>query len=84
MWKRDVGWKWDLFAHLLPPLVIKNIAALKLVDDPQVGDLFYWKGSTKGGFSIKYALTIMRDESKVPSSPKWDLVWSTQRFRVFL
>lgn len=29
-----VGWKWDLFANLLPALVLKNIAALKLKNNP--------------------------------------------------
>ena len=87
MWEDNEGWKWDLFAHLLPPLILKNIAALKLTTNPELGDLRYWKGSTHGGFSIKHAMKIMREDQAIPSHPKWDIIWRLpvqQRIRVFL
>lgn len=32
MWEVGVGWKWDLFANLLPCIILRNIAVLKLVE----------------------------------------------------
>lgn len=87
MWEPGVGWKWDLFAHLLPSLILQNIATLKVVENETCGDLRYWKGSRRGEFSIKYAMDIMRDDLPPQPCGKWDLAWRApvqQRIRVFL
>lgn len=70
-----VSWRWECFAHLLPNLVLNSIVNLKLVEDPSCGDIRYWKGTTNGNFSIKYALQIMREDQNIPSHPQWDVVW---------
>lgn len=87
MWDPEMGWKWELFANLLPATILENIAALKLVENSEWGDLRYWKGSTSGAFSIKYAMHIMKEEVIVPSNSKWDIAWRApvqQRIRVFI
>ncbi|KAL2920802.1 hypothetical protein RDABS01_012293, partial [Bienertia sinuspersici] len=63
------------------------IASHQLVPDTSMGDLYYWRGSTKGGFSIKYALQLIRTDVDGISEAKWDLAWKVpiqQRVKVFL
>ncbi|KAL2899374.1 hypothetical protein RDABS01_024456 [Bienertia sinuspersici] len=87
MWLQGLGWKWDDFSHLLPPVALKHIMAHKLIEDQEVGDLVYWKGSKNGKFSIKYALTLIRQEQNLQSNSQWDIIWkipTQQRVRVFL
>lgn len=87
MWNVGQGWKWDTFANLLPNNALKQIASHKLVEDQEAGDLRYWKGSKTGGFSIRYAMQLMREEDPILKHPKWELAWKTpvqQRVRTFL
>lgn len=87
MWQVGLGWKWDLFANFLPATTLMIIAAHSLVENHEAGDLLYWKGATKGGFSMKYALQIMREDEHIPVNPKWDLVWKMaiqQRVKTFV
>lgn len=47
----------------------------------------YWKDASKGKFSIRSALSIMRHESDVVDDDCWDAVWKApiqQRIRAFL
>lgn len=87
MWESDVGWKWDTFAQYLPQDVLKLIQAHELKDDPNMGDLIYWKSSSKGKFTIKYVLRIIRKESDDLDDEIWHMVWHApvqQRIRTFL
>lgn len=50
-------------------------------------DLLYWGAGTKGKFSIKSALQIIRKEVNGVEDDLWDLVWKApaqQRVRAFL
>lgn len=87
MWEVGSGWKWDLFANLLPEEALKKIAAHTVVEDPNIGGLLYWRGSTSGRFSIKHALTLIRNEEDSAKDPKWELAWKApvqQRVKIFL
>lgn len=87
LWDPNAGWKWDAFANLLPSEVIKEIDAYELKDDPSTCDLLYWNGNNKGRFSIKSALSIMRQDELEPVDGCWELIWKLsvqQRIRVFL
>ncbi|KAL2898047.1 hypothetical protein RDABS01_039829, partial [Bienertia sinuspersici] len=87
MWDASTGWKWDLFGDYLPSDILKRIASHELVEDMEAGDLVYWKGSTHGKFSIKYALKIIRNEESPSSNNQWELVWRApvqQRIRAFM
>ena len=87
MWIVGQGWHWDKFANLLPSSALMHIAGRKLIEDPNVADLRYWRGSKNGGFSIKYALTLMREDGGATPDPKWNFIWSTpvqQRIRTFM
>lgn len=46
-WRRcgslDMGGDWDAFANLLLSDTIKKIKAHNLIENPEVGDLRYWK-----------------------------------------
>lgn len=87
LWDPNAGWKWDAFANLLPPDVIKEIDAHELKSDPSTGDLLYWCSGNKGKFSIKSALNIIRRDELEPSDGCWELIWKLrvqQRIRVFI
>lgn len=87
LWEPGTGWRWDLFAHLLPPHILKLVASHKVMENTELGDLRYWKGSKTGGFSIKYALSIIKNDEHIMTDPKWELAWTSpvqQRVRVFL
>ena len=75
MWLGGHGWKWEVFADYLPVHAVQAIASHSLVEDPEVADLVYWKGSKTGEFSIKYAMQLMREPSSLPSNPKWEKAW---------
>lgn len=58
-----------------------------MCNDPNIGDLIYWKAGTKGKFKIRSALSIMRQENDTLDDELWDLVWTApiqQRIRAFL
>lgn len=58
-----------------------------MVEDPNIGDLLYWRGSNFGQFSINHALTLFRNEDEAANDPKWDLAWKApvqQRVKVLL
>lgn len=87
MWEIGNGWKWQEFSDYLQNEVLKQVASHELVEDPNVGDLIYWRGNNKGGFSIKHALTLIRNDDVVDSNKQWDVVWKApvqQRIRVFM
>lgn len=63
MWDEIDGWKWDCFAPYLAQENLKIIQSFELKDYPELGDLVYWQGGSKGKLSIKSALSIMRNES---------------------
>lgn len=87
MWEKHHGWKWNIFAPYLPSDVLKQIQSFQLKDDPDIGDLVYWQGNSKGKFTIKSALSIMRNETDSTDDECWNVVWSApiqQRVRAFL
>lgn len=87
MWEKDHGWKSNAFAPYLQPEVLKKIQSFKLKDDPDVVDLVYWQGNSKGKFIIKSVLSIMRNETDSIDEECWSAVWGApiqQRARVFL
>lgn len=87
LWDKDFGWKWDQFAPYLSTDVLKQIQAYELKADPSIGDLVYWQGTSKGKFSIKSAIRLIRNESESLDEDCWDAIWRTpvqQRIRAFL
>ncbi|XP_021717958.1 uncharacterized protein LOC110685744 [Chenopodium quinoa] len=87
MWEENSGWRWNIFAPFLPQDILKLIQNHELRVDPSIGDLVYWKGDSKGRFTIKSALRIMRQESDALDESCWDLIWTSpiqQRVRAFL
>ncbi|KAL2921356.1 hypothetical protein RDABS01_012847 [Bienertia sinuspersici] len=87
MWEVGVGWKWDKFAHYLPNKILKQIASHELVENPKIGDLLYWKGTSNGKFSIKHALKLIRNDNPPTFSDQWNVIWKTpvqQRIRAFI
>lgn len=88
MWNKETySWKWSCLADLLPPNIIKEIDAYELKDDPNMGDLCYWGGSTNGKFSIKSAMQLIRRDDIEPIDKKWEAVWKVrvqQRIKMFV
>lgn len=87
MWEHSQGWKWEVFGPYLPQETLKLIQAHELHNDPNIGDLIYWKKGAKGKFTIRSALSIMRNESDNLDDDFWELVWTApvqQRIRAFL
>lgn len=71
----------------LSPEVLKQIQSFEVKEDTEAQDLVYWKGGTKGKFTIKSALRLMRHETGTIDYGCWDLIWSSptqQRVRAFL
>lgn len=60
MWEVDQGWKWDVFAPYLTQETLKLIQSHELKNDPDIADLMYWKAESKGKFTIRSVLSIMR------------------------
>uniref|UniRef100_A0A803N9U7 Reverse transcriptase zinc-binding domain-containing protein n=1 Tax=Chenopodium quinoa TaxID=63459 RepID=A0A803N9U7_CHEQI len=59
----------------------------EIVQDPNMGDVCYWKGAKSGGFSVKPAMQLIKDDDMVTKDPEWNLAWKTpvqQRIRAFL
>ncbi|XP_074299645.1 uncharacterized protein LOC141630789 [Silene latifolia] len=89
MWCEFNGWKWDLFADLLPQPILLRIASISLVHDPSLEDSLYWQGTSSGKFTIKSALGYLKgiDYDQLPESPVWPTIWRLpvqQRLRMFL
>ncbi|XP_021761146.1 uncharacterized protein LOC110725977 [Chenopodium quinoa] len=87
MWDEEHGWKWNLFADLLPHDIIREVESHELHKDANRGDLLFWGQRNKGKFSIKSALQIIRKEENENNDGMWDLIWKLrvqQRMRVFL
>lgn len=86
MWETSEGWKLDVFSPYLSQETLKQIQAYELKEDPTIEDLVYWQGNSKGKFTIKSAIRIMRHESDVIDDVAWNAVWSApvqQRIRAF-
>lgn len=87
MWDSITGWKWESFAPFLHQDTLKLIQAIELKEDAELGDLIYWQSGNKGKFSIKSALSIMRNVTDSLDQTCWDLIWTApvqQRIRAFL
>ena len=87
MWEHGSGWKWELISPYLHPDILKRIQAYELKNDPDAGDLVFWKDGDKGRFSIRSAVSIMRHESDVLDDDCWAAIWRAplqQRIRAFL
>ena len=86
-WEASQGWKWELFSNLLPEEALKTIATYEVKPRDDWDDEFVWDRSNHGGFSIKSALTLVRNESTEASDGLWREIWRTsipQRLRFFL
>ncbi|KAL2942612.1 hypothetical protein RDABS01_030962 [Bienertia sinuspersici] len=89
MWEPNQGWRWDLFAHLLPPWALEQIDSYGLKQDDGFGDLLYWGGSSNGNFSIQSALRLMKKNNAIgqDNSKLWRTIWDVkaqQRVKMFL
>lgn len=87
MWDEFQGWKWDMFASFLPQDTLKLIQNHELKQDATRSDLVYWRDGKKGKFTIRSALTIMRNEHEMVYEDCWNLIWTApvqQRIRAFL
>lgn len=87
MWEAGQGWRWEIFSPYLPHDTLKLIQSHELKEDHNIGDLVYWQDGTKGKFSIKSAIRIMRHETDTLDEACWDAVWRApvqQRIRAFL
>lgn len=73
--KPEMGWKWEIFTQYLPRQALKLIQAHELQEDQSNGDLIYWKEASKGKFTIKSALRIIRNENDDIDNEIWDMVW---------
>lgn len=63
LWDNEDGWKWNEFANILPPNIMKQIDARELQADSTVADLMYWGGTPRGKFTIKSALHLIRKDN---------------------
>lgn len=87
MWDKDFGWKWETFASYLNSDHLKMIQSFELKEDAELGDLVYWHGTPRGKFSIKSAISLMKNETDSSNEECWNLVWTApiqQRQRAFL
>ncbi|KAL8129679.1 hypothetical protein V2J09_018834 [Rumex salicifolius] len=58
-WDLNRGWKWELFAHLLPLEVIVRIAAFAMVQEGQLQDTLSWSMSPDGNYSVASAYRML-------------------------
>jgi len=86
-WEENNGWKWELFSELLPEEALKSIAACEVTSSDEWKDKLIWDDSTHGGFLVKSALTIIRNEGSKTSASLWRKIWrlkTPQRMRFFI
>jgi len=76
-WDENNGGKW-VFVDLLPKDVLKSIASCEVIKGDEVEDEVVWDGSTCRGFSIKFALSIIRSENAETKNTLWHLIWKLQ------
>lgn len=43
LWDNEASWKWNDFANILPPDIIKQTDAHEMKTDSTVADLLYWR-----------------------------------------
>lgn len=89
LWDADVGWKMEMFADYLSARVLQTIEAFELQEDEEAIDKIFWNGERLGGFSVKSALRIIRNEyvQLTGNSACWKKVWRLQlpqRIKFFL
>ncbi|KAL2944461.1 hypothetical protein RDABS01_032808 [Bienertia sinuspersici] len=87
MWDPNTGWKWDVFAEYLPLSILKLIQAHEVVNDDTLSDQFFWKGESKGEFTIKSAISIIRNSDNAQEEPQWRILWTNpapNRMKFFL
>ncbi|XP_074301095.1 uncharacterized protein LOC141632448 [Silene latifolia] len=77
MWCEQNGWKWDLFADLLPQNILQRISSISLANDPDLEDSLYWQGTSSGKFTLKSALGYLKgfDYGDSPESPVRRTIW---------
>jgi len=74
-WDERRGWKWETFIHLLPDHALKSIASFELSKDRTFQDQLFWRGTSSGRFSLKYALLIIRHEEAAEGKAHWLHLW---------
>jgi len=85
-WEDGRGWKWELLEHLLPQDVLKVIASFELVIADKFQDQLFWQGSHSGRFTIKSALSFIRNEFVIEKADHWrhlGKIKAPQRIKVF-
>jgi len=70
-WDVNNGWKWELFSDFLPEEALKSIAACEVTIGDECQYELIWDGSSHGGFSVKSALKIVRNEGSEISDGLW-------------
>ena len=86
-WEEDKGWKWELFAHLLPNNILRIISSFELMHGEEWEDHLVWDGASSREFSIKSALTLIREDIPEVRDQIWQFIWklkAPQRIRFFL
>jgi len=70
-WTEGEGWKWGLFADLLPPKIVKRIASFELCPEGELEDRLFWHASNIGCFTLKSALSILRTHEDTTQASIW-------------
>ena len=80
-------WKWEELSTFLSGETLKMISSHSVNPDCEDEDSMYWGGSTIGKFSVKLAISLIRNEADVQHDRKRDLVWKApvcERIRMFI
>ena len=57
-WHNPTGWKWNLFAGLLPPQTLLKLESIRVRLDYDGVDGIFWGPSHDGNFTIKSAYNL--------------------------
>jgi len=76
LWDAHSGWKWNLFANLLPSEFVKKIAGYEVGLGEGKDDQLLWSGASQGGFSLKRDVAIIRRDICVETDHVWPLIWA--------
>nr|GEZ52167.1 LURP1-like domain-containing protein [Tanacetum cinerariifolium] len=81
------NWKWDELSTFLSPDSLKVIASYYVSSSCEDEDSVYWGGSSIGKFSVKSAISLIRNEDDPQCDKKWDVMWKatvSEHIKMFL